>query len=101
MFPEILTIIIFIGVIAVTALIFGVWVVASVIRLFFRAIFGIGRAVLPGEPRRASMPMIGRGPTCTHPQCRAINPQGARFCRRCGQSLPQTQQVLARRAAVL
>lgn len=98
---ELPTILIFMGVIVVTALIFGIWVVVTMIRLFFRAIFGLGRAILPSEPRQVTMPAIGRGPTCPHTQCRAVNPPLARFCRRCGQSLPQPQTVIARRAAVL
>ena len=95
-----LTILIFFGVIVVTTLVFGVWIVATVLRLIVRGITGFGRAVLPGPANLPPLPSVTRGATCSNQQCRATNPTGARFCRRCGRELPQAQRVAVRRAAM-
>ena len=95
-----LTMIVFFGVITLTALVFGVWVVATVLKLIIRGITGIGRAVLPAPANLPPLPGVARGATCSNQQCRATNPSGARFCRRCGRELPQPQRVAVRRAAM-
>ena len=88
------TILIFTGVIAVTALIFGVWFIATILRLVFR---GIGSLFVP--PALPAMP-AARGAICQNNLCRAGNPGTAQFCRRCGHKLPQVQRVNVRRAAM-
>lgn len=90
-----LTVFIFIGVMAVTALLFGVWLIVSVVRVVAR---GVGRVLAP--PRLPPMPSASRGITCPHERCAALNPATARFCRRCGRALPETQRVSVRRAAL-
>jgi ribosomal protein L40E len=88
------TILIFVGVIAVTALIFGVWIVATIFRLVFRGIFGLLNP--PIQPQMSA----AHGVICRNNFCRAPNPATAQFCRRCGQKLPQLQRVNVRRAAM-
>lgn len=90
----VLTIFIFIGVMGVTALLFGGWVVISIIRFISRSFSG-GSTALP-------MQRMGFGPTCPNDRCRAANPAGAQFCRRCGQNLgpPQRAAAAVRRAAM-
>jgi ribosomal protein L40E len=87
------TILIFMAVIAVTALIFGVWIIATIARLLFRGIFSLF------NPPTLQMPSIN-GTICRNDRCRAPNPGTAQFCRRCGQKFPQPQQVNVRRAAM-
>jgi hypothetical protein len=89
-----LTILIFMGVIAVTALIFGVWIVATIFRLVFRGVFGLFNP--PTYPQMSS----AHGVICQNNRCRNANPGTAQFCRRCGQKLPQVQHVNVRRAAM-
>jgi hypothetical protein len=96
----ILTILIFFGVIAMTAVVFCVWIVVTIVRLIFRGIVGAGRVMLPNAAKLPPMPAATRGIVCQHPDCRATSPAGARFCRRCGRELPQPQRVVARRAAM-
>jgi hypothetical protein len=89
------TILIFIGVIAVTAVVFGFWLIVTIIRGVFR-----GAAYLAGVDRQPALPQSGRSVTCPHENCHAANPSIARFCRRCGRELPRTQHVAVRRAAM-
>ena len=94
----IVTILIFLGVIAISALLFAVWLVWEVLRLTcmltWRIFFG----------RRSKPAAIDARPAdvmaCPNPRCRGENPPIARFCRRCGSEMPRPQQVLARRAAM-
>ena len=78
--PFVLVIFVIIALIAVAVLFFGGWVVVSVFRLLIRGIFGPRRIDSTG--RFASPAML-----CRRERCRAMNPPGARFCRRCGVSL--------------
>lgn len=91
-------ILLFVGVIAVTALIFCVWVIAMVLRLILR---GMGTLFMAPRmtSRKSSISVMNRSvwPSatgdsvhCPSDRCRAVNPAGARFCRRCGQALPAT-----------
>jgi ribosomal protein L40E len=96
-----ISILVFMGVIAVTALVFAVWLVVTLLKLTFRA---VGAIVAPAPQRHTdpqhvahSPPMHGR--VCANERCHATNPAGARFCRRCGRDL-SVQRVSARRAAM-
>ena len=91
-----LTILVFFGVIVVTALIFGVWVVVSIVRGLIR---GIGAILRHRSPLAVAMGVRGR--VCGNDHCRAVNPGPARFCRRCGRELPGAARVSVRRAAML
>ena len=95
MFEFIVTVLIFIAVIVITAILFGGWVIVKVLG-------GIGRLLL--GPWRHGPALSGRcvsGLVCPRHKCRAKNPTEARFCRRCGVPLPAAQRVSIRRAAVL
>jgi hypothetical protein len=72
-----ITVLIFIFVVVVTAVLFGLWVVVSIGRLIWSS--------LNGKPRQ-SMTSMGSRP-CMNPGCRSGNPMHARFCRRCGSDL--------------
>jgi ribosomal protein L40E len=82
---------VFMGVIVVSAVIFGLWVVLTVLKFLFRGIVGLFVSDAPPLPPTA-LPCPRRG-------CQAINPMAARFCRRCGQELGSPQQR-ARQAAL-
>lgn len=103
------TLLIFMVVITLTAVVFCGWVAFTVVRLIFcgiATIFGlrqqqrrfapVGPAAM-GQPRFTPTP---QGVRCQTRGCYAVNPHTARFCRRCGRGLPMTQPVQVRRAAV-
>ena len=93
MWDLVVTILIFVGIMGVTALLFGGWVVVSIVRFAARK--------LSGQPAMLPPQMTGMGPTCANDRCRTTNPPGARFCRRCGQNLGQPQRVAAARRAAM
>ena len=97
-----LALFIFVGVIAITALIFGGWVIINVAR-GIGALFGIHpRRAIATAPGPRSMTQAGGSTVqCRVPGCRHPNPAGARFCRHCGHAFPQMQAVAARRVAML
>ena len=84
---------IFLGVMIVTAIIFGVWIIVTFLKLIARGIASIFRI---GDPPRAHQVSAGEY-MCPRRGCRAINPSSAHFCRRCGQELlkgPYSRQVV-------
>ena len=96
-----LTILIFVGVISLTALIFGIWIVTALARAIFRGFFAIFTPQRELEaPPTAPTSVATRGIVCTNARCRATNPETARFCRRCGSALPQAERVNVRRVAL-
>jgi ribosomal protein L40E len=91
------TIMLFVAVTAITAVLFGGWVIFVIIRGIARV---LGTALgLPQAPGAMQMRPIAMR-TCTNMRCLATNPLDARFCRRCGQHLPEAQRVAVRRAAM-
>src|SRR5438270_7373740 len=91
MWDLVITILIFVGVMGVTATLFGGWIVVSIIRLIARTLSGQSTTM----PR---LQQFGAGPTCTNDRCRTSNPPGAQYCRRCGQALGPANRVSVRRA---
>ena len=84
------------GVIAVSTVVFAAWVVLSIVRWVFRGVFGI---LGVGHQRPPALPHRTFGShRCSRPGCQTINPSAARFCRRCGRELDN--QMVMRRAAV-
>ncbi|MGC4032494.1 MAG: hypothetical protein QM754_12340 [Tepidisphaeraceae bacterium] len=77
-----------IAVIAVAAVLFCVWLIATVVR-------GIGNAV---RPRRQVVMPAGRQ-VCNNRDCLGDNPDHARFCRRCGRPLPALMRLVETQAA--
>lgn len=100
----------FIGVMAITAVVFGGWVIGRIAR-------GLGRmlGLIPPPGVRMSPPQI-RGYAapqnvttmglnqgsiqCRIGGCRHINPTSAKFCRHCGHAFPQMQSTPMAREAV-
>jgi hypothetical protein len=81
MYEPVGVILIFVAVIAMTAIVFGIWFMVMLLKLAGRgigALFGLGV-----ESRQISGPML----RCPRQRCHAVNPSPARFCRRCGQEL--------------
>ena len=67
--------------IVVAVIAFAVWLFASILGFFARAVFG------PSKPAQASnAPPAGAVP-CQSTRCRAANPAFARYCRRCGRAV--------------
>jgi hypothetical protein len=73
----------FIFVVVVTAILFGLWVVVTIGKLIWNS--------LSGKPRQPMM--TGAGRPCMNPGCRASNPVHARYCRRCGSDLAEVAQM--------
>jgi hypothetical protein len=83
MYEAVVTILIFIGVIAVTVLLFGGWLVVALVK-------GVVRALGGGQGHAGAYSALATTPDkvrCFRARCHAENPRGVRFCRRCGYSL--------------
>jgi hypothetical protein len=97
MFETIVTILIFVAVIAITAVLFGGWLVLTIVR-------ALGRAILPPRREVDELPMLATTAAttarCPNERCRAENPPAASFCRRCGTAMRSVQQVPVRRVAM-
>jgi len=91
----VITIFIFIGVIAITAVLFLAWLFFSIARFFIRSINGLSGQ----SPRRTRDVILQK--RCRIDRCGAPNPIGARFCRRCGHELNLEQGRSFQRAAML
>ncbi len=95
----IITILIFLAVIAITALLFGGWLIVVLVG-------AIGRLLMtPFRQRSVDMSMLIGGPSTTSPRCindrcRAENAAVATFCRRCGSPMRVAQHVPVRRVAM-
>lgn len=96
MMEWLLVILIFLGVIAVTAVLFGGWVIVIIATFIWRMLGGFSR----GFRRRRIAGGSNGGLACANSLCRAANPPGARFCRRCGSAIPPAERVIVRRAAM-
>ncbi|HVT89642.1 MAG TPA: hypothetical protein VHD56_12370 [Tepidisphaeraceae bacterium] len=88
-----LTILIFMGVITITAVIFVIWVIASILGTIFRGACSLFAPLPP-------MPAATRGRVCSNSRCQAVNPGVANYCRRCGSELAPSQRVHVRRVAM-
>ena len=99
MFEWFVTILIFLGVIAVTAVLFGGWLIVSIVRLVVKSITTLAGAETEPGGTDAARPV-----RCGNLQCLAGNAAGARFCRRCGTPVrdgaAQPGKVHVRQAAV-
>jgi hypothetical protein len=76
-------VVIVIGVLLMTAFVFAAWLCVRIGGFLLKTIFGIGR---PGSAAQPPPPPQGWS-TCRNPGCRGMNPEHARFCRRCGSSV--------------
>ena len=100
----------FIGVMAITAVVFGGWVIGRIAR-------GLGMMLGLIPPRNARMAAPQMLPFSQSPNlppfglphgsiqcriagCRHINPTSAKFCRHCGHAFPQMQSTPMAREAV-
>ena len=94
----IFTVFLFIAITAVTAVLFGGWVIFGIFRFIFRAFtVALGGGSGHYRPFRIGNAALR---ACVNPRCKGTNPPDARFCRRCGQQLPEAQRVSVRRAAM-
>jgi hypothetical protein len=72
------------GLVVLTAIIFGVWVLARVVIWIVGALTGVNRTP---QAVGVSRPALERGSFCARPNCRAVNALHARFCHRCGNAV--------------
>ena len=106
MFDPIVTILIFIAVIAITAVLFGGWLILAVISLLWRTLMAPFRkapssALILPQDGVSSSAAAATTIRCPNERCRAENPAGAAFCRRCGTPVRgAVQPVQARRVAM-
>jgi len=87
------------GVLVVTTLVFGGWLLVTVVRLISRGIAGLLGVPNYARPTLAS-PAILR---CPRARCHAENHPSAKYCRRCGANMHAAAQrtpVKVRRAAI-
>ena len=90
---ETITIIfLFTGLVAISAVIFAIWLFVSIVKWMIFGTVNLVRSPA-GRAEPASAPTFG----CPRRSCRATNPSSARFCRRCGQEFIGAQ--MGRRAA--
>lgn len=76
--------------IVLVASLFVVWVMVSIGRAIFR---------LRPSRRPQAVRTMTNSQFCTNEHCRTENPPHARFCRRCGQSLPMLMKTFPSAAA--
>ena len=103
MFEWIITILIFLAVIVITAVLFGGWLILAIINLLGRLLLAPLRK--GSEPSSTFVLPTNEATTttirCPNERCRAENPIGASFCRRCGTATrTAVQPVQTRRVAM-
>jgi hypothetical protein len=88
----VVTILVLIGVVVITAVLFVGWVFMIIVRVVanaMKSLFGWSS----GGPRAGPRTVV-----CSRERCHAANPPDARFCRRCGRMLRTDPQVVSRAA---
>jgi hypothetical protein len=102
MIEWIATILIFVAVIAITAVLFGGWLILAILNLLGRLLFAPLRK--GGAPESTLVLPPGETMTtirCPNDRCRAENPAIASYCRRCGSpARAAVQHVQPRRVAM-
>ena len=99
-----LFVLIFVGIMVVSALVFGGWFLVMLVR-GIGAFLGLRQTPPPaqiGVRRPSGAVQIGPVPnqrTCPYELCRAPNDGSARFCRRCGREMGAPLRPQVRRAA--
>jgi hypothetical protein len=78
----VLKLILILGLVAIVAVVFGVWMIARLAIWIVDAVFGVSRKPPLVRPRA-----ISTASPCARPNCRAVNPAHARFCHRCGNAI--------------
>lgn len=85
-------ILVFLGVLVVTTVVFAVWLVATIIKLVSR---GLAALIRPGGGRPG---LLRPEYECPRQSCRQTNPAAARFCRRCGKELLRSELMVQDRS---
>ncbi len=97
MFETIITILIFVAVIAFTVLLFGGWLVVMIVRALARLVLWPSQST---DARLTFTEVATDDAQCANDRCRASNPAAASFCRRCGTRMGAAQQEPVRRVAM-
>lgn len=93
---ETITIIfLFTGLVAISAVIFAIWLFVSIVKWMVGGTMSVVRSAAGGGGGRRMEPVSSATFACPRRSCRAVNPCSARFCRRCGQEF--LRQQMARR----
>ena len=95
----IIAILVFIAVIAITALLFGGWLVVMVCTAVGRLLMLPFRCP-PGNAALVNVDATPAAPRCANERCRAENAPVAAYCRRCGSPVRAVQHVPVRRVAM-
>jgi len=98
---------IFVGIMAISALVFGGWFIVMVFR-GIATFLGLRPAETPRQfqggggrrPITTQSGPPGQQRLCPYELCKSTNDLSARFCRRCGRELGAPRVVNVRRAAV-
>lgn len=80
-----------------TMVLFVFWLIVTILRAATRLLMG---PKMPPPPMLQHPHPPGPVRVCGRISCRAFNPIGARFCRRCGQRLEHPRNVAVRRVAM-
>ena len=100
MVEVVVTILIFIAVIAIAAVLFGGWLIVATCRMVMRMLSAPFRRA-PDHTAMIEGPTLPSGATrCSNDRCRVENPAVASFCRRCGSPLRAVERVPVRRVAM-
>jgi hypothetical protein len=94
---------IFVGIMAISALVFGGWFIVMVVR-GIATFLGLRSADAPPRLQNQRARPIQSGPPgeqrlCPYELCKSTNDLSARFCRRCGRELGAPRVVRVQRAA--
>ena len=92
----------FVLVVTIAAVFVAIWVIWTTLRVI---VGGTVKAIGVGAGGNRRRQIVAAPPPllnlrCLRQGCWANNPSDARFCRRCGNALPNPQRVVVRRAAV-
>ena len=92
MSETITVIFLFTGLVAISAVVFAIWLIVTIVKWMVGGTVSLMRSAGGGGGGRLE-PVSSATFTCPRRSCRAVNPCAARFCRRCGQEFLRQQMA--------